>query len=249
MRSPSICIYRRAAARFDALREALVRHDFHAVVPPDALAEWEYLDDRSVRVRLWMGTVLVEAIDAIAMEEFDARHRLAFPSDGVLPDGGEAPERVSVVAGSDESGKGERGRTLAVAAVAVPVDAEGEALARGVRDSKLCTAGEIAELDRWIRRQFAHAVRRLDAEERADELRAAAGNETRLLAALHARCLREIGCGAAFPLARVDRFGAGRPVAKLVPEVIVDECVRGERHVACAAASIVARAAALGIHA
>lgn len=247
-RSPAVRIYRRSGSRFEALREALVRHDFHAAVPPDALAEWEYADDRSVRVRVWQGVVLVEAPDAALAADFDRLHRIAFPSGGVIPDGGEPPDRVAVIAGSDESGKGERERVLAVAAVAMPVEAEGEALARGVRDSKLCTASEVAELARWIARSFIYAMRELDADGRADALRHAGGNETRLLARLHSDCLRELHAQSPFALARVDRFAPSRPVAALFREAIVDECIRGERHVACAAASILARAAALGRH-
>lgn len=248
-RSPVVRIYRRSGARFEALRETLVRHDFHAVVPPDALAEWEFLDDRSVRVLVWQGVVVVEAGDDGLADDFDRTHRLAFPSDSAIPDGGGPPERVAVIAGSDESGKGERRQSLAVAAVAMPIEAEGEALARGVRDSKLCTAAEAVELSRWIGRSFSHAVRVLDADARADALRNAGGNETRLLAGLHSDCLRELQGRAPFALARVDRFAPGRPVAALIRGAVVDECVRGERHVACAAASIVARAAALGIRA
>lgn len=78
-RSPAIRIYRRSDARFEALRETLVRHDFHAIVPPDALAEWEYADDRSVRVLLWQGAALIEAPDDALAAEFDRQHRLAFP--------------------------------------------------------------------------------------------------------------------------------------------------------------------------
>lgn len=244
-RSPAIRIYRRNEARFEALRATLVRHDFHAVVPPDALAEWEYVDDRALRVLGWRGVVLVEARDGALAEDFDRLHRLAFPSDSAIPDGGGPPELVTVIAGSDESGKGERGRPLAVAAVAISVEAEGEALARGVRDSKLCTASEVVELARWITKNLGHAGRVIDADARARALRESGGNETRLLARLHSDCLRELHGRAPFSIARVDRFAPSRPVAALFRDAVVDECIRGERHVACAAASILARAATL----
>lgn len=242
-RSPAVRIYRRAAPRFDALRETLARHDFHAIVPPDALAEWEAADDRGTRVRAWAGVVLVEAARDEVADEFDARHRIALPSDGEIPDGGAAPERVELIAGSDEAGKGERDRCLAVAAVVMPVEAEAEAIARGVRDSKLCAAGEVTDLARWLARHFRHEVRMVAPAEREMALREAGGNETRLLARLHADCLRGLHAGSPFALARVDRFAPRRPVAAAFPEAIVDECVRGERHAACAAASILARSA------
>jgi ribonuclease HIII len=234
----------------EPLRELLERHDFHAVSPPDALGEWEYRHDDGVRVRGGGGLVLVEAAYERLADDFDARHRHALPSDREIPDGGDAPERVAVIAGSDESGKGERDRALAVVAVAVPLADEHELLARGVRDSKMCTQAEIGALSRWITAHCAHAVEVVAREGREAALKAHGGNETRLLAAMHARALASLHGTRAFGVARVDRFAPNRPVATVLAGshagVIVDECARGERHVACAAASIVARAVTLG---
>ena len=244
-----VCVYRRVSTRMEPLRELLERHDFHAVSPPDALGEWEYRHDDGVRVRGAAGLVLVEAADERLADDFDARHRHALPSDREIPDGGEAPERVAVIAGSDESGKGERERALAVVAVAVPVSGEHELLARGVRDSKMCTQAEIGSIARWIADHCAHAVEMVAREGREVALKAHGGNETRLLAAMHARALARLHGERGFSIARVDRFAPNRPVAAILAGalagVIVDECARGERHVACAAASIVARAVVL----
>lgn len=244
-RSPAILVYRRASRRFDPLRELLERNDFHPVVPPDAIAEWEYGDDRGTRVRYWDGTLLVECDGPGRADEFDRVHRCALPSDRDLPDGGREPERVDALAGSDESGKGERDRAIAVASVLVPRDREEEAIARGVRDSKSCSSAEVAELARWIAREFEHRVEVIGARARAESLRAHGGNETRLLASMHVACLRDLHARRPFALARVDRFAPDRPVAAAFREAIVDECVRGERHVACAAASILARVGVL----
>ncbi len=248
-RSPAIRIYRRVSTRFGPLRDLLTRNDFHPISPPDAIAEWECCDDRGTRVRFFGATLLVEALDDAVADDFDARHRMALPSDRFLPDGGEPPDRVKIIAGSDESGKGERDRALCVAAVALPISAEAEAITRGVRDSKLCDAKEIIELAQWIAAHFTHTVRAIASLARAEALRAHGANESRLLAAMHADCLSEVHDHAPFLLARVDRFAPNRPVAaKLVGKhalCIVDECIRGERHVACAAASILARAATL----
>ena len=254
VRSPAIRVYRRVSTRFEPLRESLRRADFHAVVPPDAPSEWECTDDRGTRVRYEGGLVVVEAADDAAAEPFDLTHRVSMPSDHEVPDGGAPPERIMVIAGSDESGKGERARRLVVAAVAVPLTSEEEMLGRGVRDSKLCAEGEIASLAHWIGREYATVVRVVEAEDRGAELCAHGENETRLLASMHAECLRGLHGTCAFGLARVDRFAPGRPVARALGGTagfgagafIVDECVRGERHVACAAASIVARALVLG---
>ncbi|MFM7261636.1 MAG: hypothetical protein ACKO3W_13635 [bacterium] len=252
-RSPSVRIYRRASARFAPLREALARGDFRSVTPPDPCAEWECVDGAGTRVCGAGAVVLVEARDDDAATAFDARFRLAFPSEGDVPDGGAPPEIVEVFAGSDESGKGDRMQALAVTAVAVPVELEDEALARGVRDSKVCTRAEIAELARWIAARCPHAVEIVGGEGRDEALKSQGGNETRLLAAMHARVLGRVHGVNGFSVARVDRFAPNRPVAAILAgslkDVIVDECARGERHVACAAASIVARAAVLGYRA
>jgi ribonuclease HIII len=247
--SARVLVYRRASGRFASLRAALASAGFRAVSPPDALAEWESLDDAGTRVRGLAQLVLVEARDAAQAAAFDARFREAFPSEREIPDGGAAPERVTVEAGSDESGKGDPSQSIAVAAVAVPVAREDEARARGVRDSKSCAPAEIAALSEWICRSFAHEIRVVAPHARAEALRAHAGNESRLLAAMHAECLRGLRARVGFTLARVDRFAPDRPVARGLaaewPDGIVDESPRGERHVSCAAASIVARAHAL----
>ena len=248
-RSPAALVYRRASSRFGPLREALARADFRSVSPPDALAEWEFADGEGTRVRIGGGFVLVEARGWPEAERFDARLRNAFPSERDVPDGGEAPQRVAVIAGSDESGKSEHDRALAVAAVAMPVALEEEALARGVRDSKHCTAAEIAGLARWIASTCEHEVRTVEPSGRAAALHACGGNESRLLAAMHADCLRSLHARTDFPLARVDRFAPSRPVASLLssiqPRLLVDECARAERHASAAAASILARAQTL----
>ena len=238
-------VYRRASGRFAALREALARAGFRAVSPPDAMAEWECIDADGIRVRASTRLVLVEAADAARAGEFDRRFRAAFPSESEVPDGGAAPERVTVVAGSDESGKGDAAQAIAVAAVAVPAAREREARARGVRDSKDCSAREIEALCGWIRTELDHEVRVVAPSARAEALRAHGGNESRLLTAMHAECLGALRARVPFILARVDRFAPDRPVVRRLavdwPEVVVDESARGERHVACAAASIVAR--------
>lgn len=219
------------------------------MVPPDGIADWECVDALGIRVRAWQGVVIVEAPDDALADAFDRRHRQAFPSDRAIPDGGDPPEHVVAIAGSDESGKGERDRALAVVAVVVPLADEHELLAHGVRDSKLCTPAEIASLARWISCHCVHTVEVVERGRRADVLRSHGGNESRLLAAMHASALGRLHGTREYPLARVDRFAPNRPVAALLATshrgVIVDECPRGERHVACAAASIVARSLAL----
>ncbi len=246
--SPAIRIYRRPSARFDALREALDRGAFHVVRPPDAMADWECVDDKGTRVRCAGGALLVEAGSEALADAFDAQFRIALPSEHAIPDGGPPPQRVEVIAGSDESGKGDRAYALAVAAVLVPCAREHDALLRGVRDSKACAARDVRDLSWWIQQEFACEVRVIPPETRDQVLHRHGGNESRLLAAMHAECLCALRARHGFLLTRVDRFAQGRPVAVLVTrgysEMLIDECVRGERHVAVAAASIVARSLA-----
>ncbi len=249
--SPAVRIYRRVSARFDPLREALVAANFHPIVPPDALAEWEYIDDFGTRVRYFNRVLLVEAMNDAMADAFDQAHRIAIPSDSNLLDGGEAPHVVTHIAGSDESGKGEPSNALAVVAVVISVHAESACVARGIRDSKACTAAGIAEHAPWIAANLLHEISVIAPRDRANALRAHGGNESRLLASMHSECLRRLHERAAFSLARVDRFAPNRPVADALasslPLTIIDECVRGERHVAVAAASILARAYARGV--
>ena len=133
----------------------------------------------------------------------------------------------------------------------VSVHAESACIARGIRDSKGCTAAEITENAQWIAANLLHEISVIAPQDRANALRAHGDNDSRLLAFMHSECLRRLHARNAFALARVDRFAPNRPVAnalaKSLPLTIIDECVRGERHVAVAAASIVARACALGI--
>ncbi len=209
------------------------------------MAQWEFCDDRRTRVLLCASSLLVEAEEEFDADEFDRRHRLALPSDHDIPDGGEAPLRVTLVAGSDEAGKSESDRAMAVAAVALPMEFEEDAIARGLRDSKTCAAQEIAELAEWIESRFAFCTRVIPVSEREQELRAHGGNESRLLASMHADCLRRLYALEEFAIARVDRFAPNRPVAAALasthPQLLVDECVRGERFPAVAAASVLAR--------
>jgi ribonuclease HIII len=243
--SPATRIYRRASAHFAALREALRCGGFHAVTPPDALADWECVDSDGTRVRCGGTFVLLEAASEAKASAFDAQYRIAFPSEHEIPDGGAAPEIITSIAGSDESGKGDRAHALVVAAVLVPCAREPEAFARGVRDSKACNPQEVRELARWIEDEYACEVRVVLPEAREHALRLHGGNESRLLTAMHAECLRALRLRQTFVLARVDRFAPGRPVAAQLArdwsDIVIDECVRGEQHVAVAAASIVAR--------
>jgi len=249
-RSPVRMLYRRESPSFAALRESLAAARYAAVSPPDALAEWEVRDGAGTRVRAWRGAVLVEATDRAHAEEFDRVFRRSLPSDGPIPDGGAAPAWIERVAASDESGKGERTGALAVAAVVVPMADEDAALEQGIRDSKECTRAEVVKLAEWTCARFPHEIRVIAASDREAALHACGGNESRLLADLHAECLAALCAREPFAFAVVDRFAPARPVAAQLARthgaVVVDECVRGERHIACAAASILARNAVAG---
>lgn len=157
------------------------------------------------------------------------------------------PEDFSGIAriGTDEAGKGDYFGDLVVAGVYL--DAAGEPLARelGVKDSKRLSDKRVQELAAHIREAFAVEVVRISPATYND-LYDKMGNLNHLLAWAHARVIENLLPRTGAELVISDQFGqvavlqnalmhAGRQV-RLV------QIPRGERDLAVAAASIVARA-------
>lgn len=151
--------------------------------------------------------------------------------------------------GSDEAGKGDTFGPLAVAAVALDEAAAAELREARVADSKTLTDERVHALAARFGGRLPHELRLLAPPEYNAAWQAAGRNVNRLLARLHAECLAALRarCGAA--VAVVDRFAADEPVrrelARLAPGLRVVEVPRAERHLATAAASVLARAAFL----
>ena len=150
--------------------------------------------------------------------------------------------------GTDEAGKGDYFGPLVVAGALVDKGMEGRLVATKVRDSKRLSDKRILEIDKRIKRVLGEGrweVLRIDPE-RYNRLYSEVGNQNRILAWAHARVIENLlrhntGCA----LAVVDEFSAASLANALMREgkaIRIVQSVRGERDIAVAAASILARA-------
>lgn len=163
----------------------------------------------------------------------------AAASEGAASD---APIDVGApVSGSDEAGKGDYFGPLVVAAVRVESAAQLRELAdAGVADSKTLTDARALRLGHALRERVEFALERLDPVEYNAEWEAA-GSLNPLLAQLHGKVLAQLARRGE-PVV-VDQFEQRGLVARAVAPLGVKliEVPRAERHVAVAAASIIAR--------
>lgn len=170
--------------------------------------------------------------------------------------GGIAPDTLPIEAptvGSDEVGKGDYFGPLVVAAVLV-LPNQREALTRiGVADSKSLSDERMKQMVGPLETLLPHHIVVLDPE-RYNERYTLTPNVNTLLADLHVECLAPLLRAHPDAIAVVDRFTsesllAGRLAAArpAIPELgrRLKQIVRGERHPAVAAASVLARIAFL----
>jgi len=155
-------------------------------------------------------------------------------------------ERAPLV-GSDEAGKGDWFGPLVVAAVRVEPEDAARLRAGGVMDSKRLSDRRVLEMAGGLRARFAHAVARLDPADynRAHEQ---LGNLNPLLARLHGQAIRAVARGDEAIL--IDRFADEALMRSELAELPniesrLHQIPRGERAMAVAAASVLARAAFL----
>lgn len=193
------------------------------------------------------GKLVVQGKDAEAFRArflAGAKERGAAGAEG---DGGLPPPAGSM--GSDEAGKGDTFGPLAVAAVALDAAAVEEVRAAGVADSKTLTDARVKLLAARFADRLPHELRLLDPPAYHAAWTKAGRNVNKLLTALHADCLAALRARTGAKVAVVDRFAADSPVgkalAKSAPGLRVVEVPRAERHLATAAASVLARAAFL----
>jgi ribonuclease HIII len=150
--------------------------------------------------------------------------------------------------GTDETGKGDYFGPLVVAGALVDEGAEKKLLALGVRDSKKVSDKRVLELEGNIKRALGEGhweVLRIDPE-KYNRLYSEMGNLNGILAWAHARVIENLlGRNTDCALAVVDEFSA-RSLAKALmqkgKQIKIVQSVRGERDMAVAAASILARA-------
>ena len=152
--------------------------------------------------------------------------------------------------GCDESGKGDVFGPLVTAAVRVDQDTARQLTQMGIKDSKLLSDSKIGVLADSIRelcpyRYVEKALLPADYNVRYKEFRARGLNLNHLLAVAHAENLEGMLAAEPCRFALIDQFAAENVVSACLQPlgrtITVRQIVRGERNVAVAAASILAR--------
>lgn len=162
------------------------------------------------------------------------------PAGDATGTGAEQKNRV----GSDESGKGDYFGPLVTAAVFADKKAEKRLRELGARDSKRISDNEIERIAPEIKKICDMAVVVLNPG-KYNNLYSKVGNLNKLLAWSHARVIEDLCSRNRCDLIVVDRFARGDVLKKALMEksreVKLLEITRGERDIAVAAASILAR--------
>lgn len=147
--------------------------------------------------------------------------------------------------GSDEAGKGDTFGSLVVAAVAVPEQLVEELQRTKVADSKTIDDTRIRALAGWIREHADFEERSLLPEAYNRAWVEAGRNVNRVLTDLHVDCLQRLQERTSFHCIVVDRFAPSCPVGARMKsrngDLEVVEVPRAEKHLAVAAASVLAR--------
>jgi len=152
--------------------------------------------------------------------------------------------------GTDESGKGDYFGPLVVAAVWADLPTGAQLEAWGVIDSKRISDGRAAQLaQRITSAKIPHAVVAIGPA-KYNELYAKMKNLNRLLAWAHARAIENVLENASAEVVVADQFGDERLIEQALMQkgrdVRLFQTPRGERDIAVAAASVLARAEFLG---
>lgn len=209
-----------------------------------AHAQWQARGEGVVASLYKSGKLVVQGAGA---EAFRARFlQMGVVTAAGKKDDADLPPAANSL-GSDEAGKGDTFGPLCVVAVAVDGPAAEELARAGVADSKTLSDTRVMALAEHFGARLPHETRVLMPEEYNAAWAAAGRNVNKLLAQLHVDCLTKLHERTGFTIAVVDRFAAESPVraglAKRAPKLRVTEVPRAERHLATAAASVLARAA------
>lgn len=150
--------------------------------------------------------------------------------------------------GTDETGKGDYFGPLVVAGALVDERSEKKLTRMGVKDSKKISDKRAMELEKeikWVLGEGRWDVLRIDPE-KYNRLYSEMGNQNGILAWAHARVIENLlGRNTDCALAVVDQFSAASLAKALMQkgrDIRIVQSVRGERDMAVAAASILARA-------
>ncbi len=149
------------------------------------------------------------------------------------------------IIGVDESGKGDFFGPLVVGGVLLSEEQATALQAIGVRDSKTISDGKILKLAVQIKSQCVHELLVINPE-KYNQLYGKIKNLNKLLGWGHARVIENILSRESAGAAISDKFGADRFIIDNLQEegrkIELIQMVRGEAHMAVAAASILARA-------
>ncbi|MEZ5966546.1 MAG: ribonuclease HIII [Planctomycetota bacterium] len=181
-----------------------------------------------------------------ALDSFLGRHLPSLATSAQSPGAG-VLAMTGVTLGSDEAGKGDYFGPLVVVAACVRPEQEERLRAAGVTDSKRLSDERAHLIAGLLEREVPFEVSQLMPEQ-YNQAYALARNVNVLLADMHARALARLHakCPEA-ELVLVDQFAAGPVLARALARELPDhpplqQITQGERHVAVAAASILARA-------
>ncbi len=158
-----------------------------------------------------------------------------------------APEQLAGLSriGTDEAGKGDYFGDLVVAGVFLDAAGEAQARALGVKDSKTLSDARVQALARAVREAFPHEVVRISPA-KYNELYEKMKNLNTLLAWAHARVIENLLPRTGAQLVVSDQFGNAAVLEQSLMhagrQVRLVQLTQGERDLAVAAASILARA-------
>ncbi len=149
--------------------------------------------------------------------------------------------KKSVWMGTDEAGKGDYFGPLVVAGVIVRPKDESDLLKKGIKDSKRLSPAKIKELAGLIKKNFLFEILIIKPEE-YNRMYEEKRNLNRILSDAHIKVIRSLS--ERYPVNRVvvDKFSKKSGIPEYFKNKIeVEEMVGGEKDVACAASSILAR--------
>ena len=143
--------------------------------------------------------------------------------------------------GTDEAGKGDYFGPLVVAGVAIEPKMEDRFLRLGIRDSKRLSPARITRLAEEIKRLAVYDIEVVHPEE-YNRIYEEVGNLNKILSMFHIKVIEKLVDKTGAKVAVVDKFSKNSGIPDyLGGKIKVEEVERGERDIACAAASILAR--------
>ncbi len=143
--------------------------------------------------------------------------------------------------GTDEAGKGDYFGPLVVAGVVLKPEKEDKFLRLGIKDSKRLSSARIAYLAEEIKKLAVYNIEVISPEE-YNKIYEEVGNLNKILSMFHIKVIEKLIDKTGAKIVVVDKFSKNSGISGyLNGKVKVEEIEKGERDIACAAASILAR--------